>query len=248
MYPEGTDYLSGGYFITQPVSRDTGRSEGVLPDRLLSFSRCLFPRLPASWMFDWMLNDTEKACQQAADYGIPRDRAIAAREWTTKRYSEKVAHSGLFYQLETTRDFARRFLSDHPELEIFGLGLHGSLARDFLQEALPPDPSPIEGTDPTDGVNRSILRGQSLASGGEALGFELLGFDFNRYNLEHSWLCNGLEKDFHEDPGITPNRFGLIEKFEDAMTCADRIVRESIQAEPGLWLPWLIVQYPRTVF
>jgi hypothetical protein len=240
------DYLSGGYFITRTVKREAGRSEGVLPNRLLSFSDCLSPHLPAPWMLDWMLNDEREAIRQAADSGISLEATLAARKWTTRHYDDDVAHSGVFYRLETARDFLRKFLQNNPDWTICGLGLHSSLTARFLQEAIPPAPPNLNGVDPTDGVNRAIRSGLPLADGGEKLGFELLVFDFYSYNLEHSWLCNGLEVDFHEDPGVTPGRFGLIENFEDALACADRIVRENIQAEPGLWLPWLIVQYPQT--
>ncbi len=240
-------YLSGGYFLTRPMDRQSWQSEQILPDRILSFSNCLAPHLPEPWMFDWMLKDEQEAFRQAADSGISPEGTLAARKWTTRHYySEDVAHSGLFYQLETARDFAREFLSDNPKLEIFALGLHRSLVHGFLEEAIPQDPPNRDKTDPTDGVNRAIRSGLPLANGGKPLGFELLVFDFWSYNLEHSWLCNGLEVDFHENPGVTPGRFGLIEKFEDAVACTDRIVRENIPAEPGLWLPWLIVQYPRT--
>ncbi|HNY26122.1 MAG TPA: hypothetical protein PLA90_00965 [Candidatus Sumerlaeota bacterium] len=239
-------YLSGGYFLTRPVDRQSWQSAQILPDRILSFSQCLFPRLPAPWMFDWMLKDEQEAFRQAADSGISPKGTLAARKWTTRHYDADMAHSGLFYRLETARDFVREFLSHNPDWTICGLGLHSSLAKRFLQEAIPPAPPNSNGADPTDGVNRAIRSGLPLANGGVPLGFELLGFDFNSYNLEHSWLCNGLEVDFHENPGITLGKFGLIEKFEDARACADRIVRENIQAEPGLWLPWLIVQYPQT--
>lgn len=251
MSAELGNYISGGYFIAKPADRDAGRSEGLLPDKLLSFSTCIGPHLPDDWMFDWMKGkqgyDLEGRLQDAAEYGLAPDQARAAIAWTTQHYPEDVAHSGSFYTLETARDFAAKFLPYNNELAIYGLGLHQSLAHDFLQNGKPPDCQDIDDIKhTTDGVYHSIQLGGSVEDGSEALGFDLLVFDPYTYALGCSWLCNGLEREFKEKLGIIPNCLGLIDDFENALKCADLIVRENIPAEPGLWLPWLIARYSRS--
>ncbi|MBT8200830.1 MAG: hypothetical protein KJO36_09960, partial [Acidimicrobiia bacterium] len=71
--------------------------------------------------------------------------------------------------------------------------------------------------------------------------FEVLSYE---YGLEHSWLCNRLEDDALAELGVSPNpRTGLLDSRQDATAVADWINEGSIGAEPGLWLPWLIVEY-----
>ena len=64
------------------------------------------------------------------------------------------------------------------------------------------------------------------------------------YGIEHSWLCNSLERDAAEQLGVTPNSNGLIDLYDDADRVAEYANRDDVTTEPGLWLPWLIVQYP----
>lgn len=239
------NYFSGGYFIAKPANRVAGRSEGLLPDMLLSYSTCICPHLPDQWMFDWMKMEDEPDArlESAAGYGMVPEQAKAAIEWTTKHYPEDVAHSGSFYKLETARDFASRFLPHNKELAIYGLGLHKSLVRDFLKKAKPCDYQTIDAIEQTDGVYRSIQSGGHIGFGGENLGFDFLAFDPITCSLGCSWLCNGLECDFNENLGIFPVELGLIGDFESALACADLIVHEKIPVELGLWLPWLIVKY-----
>lgn len=238
------DYISGGYFITKPEDRDAGRNEDLLPEKLLSFSTCICGHLPDQWMFSWMkMGGPEARKYFAAEDGLAPDQAMAVIEWTTKHYPADVDLE-LFYKLETARDFTNRFLPDNKEQAIYGLGLHRSLTCGFLKECKPHDCQEIDDKEHTNGVYRSIQMCEPIAMGGQVLGFDLLALDPTTYNLDHSWLCNGLERDFNEKLGIIPNKLGLVDDFESALGCANLIVHEIIQAEQGQWLPWLIVQYP----
>jgi len=84
-----------------------------------------------------------------------------------------------------------------------------------------------------------ILAGNPVADGGVSLGFEPLVFDGSTPPC--SWLCNHLEVSVHRDLGIVPNRHGLIGTYDEARRCTDCISRDDVGAEPGLWLPWLVV-------
>jgi hypothetical protein len=84
----------------------------------------------------------------------------------------------------------------------------------------------------------ALGREQPLAGGGAALGFEPIVLNGG---LSCSWLCNGIDRAADHKLGIKTNAFGLIEHREDA----DRVVQYIREdgAEPGLWLPWLLVRY-----
>jgi hypothetical protein len=84
-----------------------------------------------------------------------------------------------------------------------------------------------------------VKRDQPLAAGGTVLGFEPL---VANGGLACSWLCNGLDRDAEEKLGIQTNAHGLIDSMADAARVV-RYIREDGHAEPGLWLPWLLVQY-----
>ena len=83
-----------------------------------------------------------------------------------------------------------------------------------------------------------------LEARGILQGFKVVSYE---YGLEHSWLCNSLEGDVNEQFGIAPNGRGLLDTFEEAATVAEYVNRDDVAAEPGLWLPWLVVQYPIAV-
>jgi hypothetical protein len=85
-----------------------------------------------------------------------------------------------------------------------------------------------------------LLLDRPMAQGGRVLGFEPLNYNIT---LGCSWLCNGLESDIARELDIHPNPSGLIEGFTAAQSCLAYITREDVEADPGLWLPWLIVDH-----
>ena len=55
---------------------------------------------------------------------------------------------------------------------------------------------------------------QSLARGGEPLGYEPLGFEGMNF---HTWLCHDTPKETVQRFGIRPNHRGFMNMLEDAM-------------------------------
>lgn len=239
------EFIAGGYFISKPVPCDAGRSEDLLPEMLLSYSGCICSHLPESWMFYWMTEEPESRIQNAGVYGISPEHAVAAIEWTTVQYqNNRVDYPGAFNSLDIAREFSSKYMPEQTEYSVYGLGLHKSFALDFLQKGKPYDLRDINDTNHIFGIYRAIQSGVPLAEGGERMGFDLLAFDPS-CDLGCSWLCNGLERDFHERLGIRPYHLGLIDKLEDATRCVAMIENHELdgEPEPGLWLPWLIVKY-----
>jgi hypothetical protein len=85
-----------------------------------------------------------------------------------------------------------------------------------------------------------ILKRRPVLETGTPLGFEPLGFNVG---LSCSWMCNGLEVTVNRDLGITPNPLGLISTLSEALQCVAHISQDHVGAEPGLWLPWLLVDH-----
>lgn len=133
------------------------------------------------------------------------------------------------------REFVERFVPDPAELVILGCGLHPEHAARQVHECRTPSERREYG------VFKMIEKRRALEGGGSPRGFEVLSYE---YGLEHSWLCNSLEREAFEQLGITPNELGLLDTFENASRVVDYVNRDDVGAEPGLWLPWMVVEYP----
>jgi len=112
----------------------------------------------------------------------------------------------------------------------------------FLEAAKPPDSKGKGGPVGTSGICDAVQKRRHVEAGGTVLGFEPMVYDLA---MSCSWLCNGLEVEAKEKLGISPNEHGFIGTAEDAARCVGHISREDVGAEPGLWLPWLIVEYSK---
>ena len=152
-----------------------------------------------------------------------------------------MAHVSAF-SLDIAKEIKKLFVPTTADVVIIELALHRKFIDAFCAEAAPPRTQ--EGYAPLgkQGRYEAIVKGRTIMPGGMQLGFEPLVFDGA---LSCSWLCNGLEKDIKEQCGISPNKYGFIELFEDACKCIEYISREDVGAEPGLWLPWLLIEIKR---
>jgi len=130
--------------------------------------------------------------------------------------------------------FVEMFLSTLPDIKVLELALHRTQTDQFCRKAEPPSPVGRHG------VHEAILKAKPPTEGERILGFEPLVFC---YGLSHSWLCNGLDATVAEHLKVRPNRYGFIETFDDACRCVNYIARDDTGAEPGLWLPWLIIEH-----
>ena len=70
----------------------------------------------------------------------------------------------------------------------------------------------------------------------------LLGEEYGEWF--HSFVCNALENEYLERLHISLNPNGLIDRYDDAVRAADHTNLDEVGAEPVLWLPWLISEYP----
>ena len=81
-----------------------------------------------------------------------------------------------------------------------------------------------------------------MPDGGWFLGWDLLAFEYGGVS-PHSWLCNGLEVEFHNRLGIRPNEHGFLDDWAKA-TEAAKICGVEELGEPLGWWAWAVVQYP----
>jgi len=230
-------FVAGGYFLTKLADRPEwvrATSDELLPGRLFSSSACVSGRLPGIWAHDWAKPAPDPALQE---WGIDSNRLPEIQEWVGERYMRGVKWETVFASPALAREFVRRFVGARGDLVLFGLGLHEADVGSFLEDTTP------VGDMGAGGVYETILAGQPMAEGGLRVGFEPLEDDSGSGQF-HSWLCNGVEQRAFEVYGVRPNQHGFIDHPEDAERIADAINQDLFPAEPGLWLPWLVVTYP----
>jgi hypothetical protein len=74
-----------------------------------------------------------------------------------------------------------------------------------------------------------------------SLGFEPLGYDYGGF---HSFICNSLEKDYSKDLHLPINEHGRFSELAACERAVEYTRLDSTGAEPALWQPWLVVEYP----
>jgi len=148
----------------------------------------------------------------------------------------------VFYTLESTRAAYQKFLAKTKGVRLIGLGVHRQDTAGFIKENTPPPPEPGNAPWGQSGYFHVLQKKERLADGGKLLGFEPL-VTYQRL-VGCSWLCNGLEEVAKEELGIRPNKLGLLKSYKEARRITDRINKGDIGAEPGVWMPWALIEYP----
>ncbi len=236
-----SDYVSGGYYLTRRVSRTEYMSPTLIPDKVLSASGCICEFFPDDWAIGWVTQSDEERTKEAAHFGISATDLPGVVEWATTTLSTAFGWPCSFYTLDAALEARAMFLPEALEIVVFGLGIHYSDVSDFVKAAEPPPPKPGIAAMGKTGIYECVKRGERIAPGGRAAGFELLATAYAL--LTCSWLCNGLEKDCAAQLGVGTNQQGFVQTYADASRCAEFISRDETGAEPGLWLPWLLTIY-----
>lgn len=242
-----SDYRSGGYVIARRTERAASRSADLLPERLLSASTCICPRVPDSWALRWVNITDDERLSAARAFGIGPDQLPAVIDWVTDAMdSGAFGWPNVFLSLTTARAFVHDCLPSVEGLALLGLGLPAAYVATFLREGAPGGPAArawghTGATPGTPAVYAAVREGATLVLGGSVVGFDLLGYD----GLAgfHSWLCNGLERLVYQAVHLRPNAVGLLSTLEEAQQALALIASAGVGKEPGVWLPWLVLRY-----
>jgi len=231
--PALSDFVFGGYVITRPITTAEFAHLETFDDQLVTASDCLAVFLPDAWTLSW----THEAKS--------RDRSLAAFGINPVQLDKLVPLVDDLFNRK--RLLWARFMSDWEAVEavleaakpssacrVLGLGIHADLVSGFIEDA-------GELQDPESTLVGLLSKRLLVPEGGSPLGFEILGFEAGCTSA-HSWLCN-LQRQVAERHGVHPELNGLLSHYQVAKQWADEITREQL-AEPVLWLPWLVVEYP----
>ena len=235
-----SQFISAGFLVTREVMRPPYVSEALLPPRMVSASGCIASFIPDTWCIEWTEDTVDRRVEDAAAFGLDSRGLADVTAWVTPRFDTSIRWPNVIVDLTTANELVSRFLDALPDARVLELALHTSMCEEFCQETEPPPQQPGFAPTGRQGVHEVILAHKPPTAGGRVLGFEPLVFD---YSLSCSWLCNSLDTVVHEALGIRPNQHGLIEAFGDARRCVQYISRDDVGAEPGLWMPWLIIDH-----
>jgi hypothetical protein len=235
------DEVAAGYLLLRPVLRASYMDEALLPDEIVSASECICPQFPDASAIDWVQASDETRFKALDAVGLPAAFRADARTWATDNFDVNFGWPGVFFTAVAANEARRQLFGDGSQVKVIGLGLPLQWVDAFIAEASPPPPADGFAAQGETGYLQMAKQLSPLAAGSQWLGFELLNVEFGQ--IVHSWLCNGLETHCADALGIRPGANGLIETLESADLCRNEIAREEVGAEPGLWLPWLLVEY-----
>lgn len=236
------DTISAGYLILRPTPRLSHHDEALLPTELVSASSCVCPQFPHDSTLSWVQTTDVKRAAALDAVGLAPDRRHEAIEWATSQVMTTFGFPNVFFTVAAALAARRRFFGDRSPNRVIGLGLPREHVARFLASADADRVAPGGQRTADMGFEQCVKRQQTLEPRGTLLGFELLVVESGGF-VNHSWLCNGLESHCATALGIKPGSNGLIDDLESANRCCDEIARPEVGAEPGLWLPWALVEY-----
>jgi hypothetical protein len=237
-----SDFISAGFLVTREVDRPSYVSAELLPARIVSASGCIASFVPDTWCIEWTNDTQESRIEDAGAFGLESQDLKEIIEWVTPRFDKSIRWPNVIIDLETAEELVCRFLRNLAHVKVLELCLHQSMVQEFCQEAEPPPQQPGFAPNGRQGVHEVILKEKLPTQNGYFLGFEPLVFD---YSLSCSWLCNSLDTQVEQALGIKPNQHGLIDSFDEAVKSVEYISRDEVGAEPGLWLPWLVIDHTK---
>jgi hypothetical protein len=237
-------FRSAGFLVTRRFPRPEYSAADLLPALMVSASSDLATFIPDDWCIAWCGVAPEDRRAAAARLGIPPDRVDGVVATVTSRIAaaERYGWPNISYTLEAAWEMVR---VGAPEggLTVLELGLAMVDVPALLEASTPPEPQPGAAPVGEPGVRIALRRDLPVLASGRPLGFEPLCFNTT---LGCSWLCNGLEVPVAHELGIRPNGVGLLSDSEEARRAVAYISRDDVGAEPGLWLPWLLLEHSTT--
>lgn len=290
MTEEMTCY-SAGYLIIGKRNREEWMDDRILPTKVVSASSCICGHYPYAWglfgswrtrrngvstfaVARWPLGQKSSYGEEIINsekdkLNLDRKSFSKLGKWIKKEYEAKhIEYPDIFLDLNTAREFHRKFLQHIPDLELIVIGFpkesidkyRKDLKRDqmwldaqsrllseipdavaFDEERLEPymqDEGDFKMKE--DGLLGILSRFEPIDPSGIILGFEILGGD-GCYNF-HSHICYSLETELREELGVEFNENGFIDSYEDAIR-STRYIEEGERGEPVDWYPCLIAKY-----
>lgn len=227
----GAHFLGGYYWIQGAFLEN----RPLLPQRFWSLSDCLCKIFPGTEALSWAKGDKDTQRHFREALSLSEREAEKLRAWVDARFNEgAIGWPSVFLSLDVAHQFGRLYLQDVPNLKLVATGLPQSNVLALVEDGVG------DASQGQSGVEAQLLKRLALPKEGwRRRGYEILGHDHGGF---HSFACNGLEEDYKDKLGIKLNAEGLIESLQEAALATDYTGRDDVGAEPGLWLPWLMLE------
>ena len=227
----GDKFILGGYYIVIPVDRPEWMDKGLVPEKIITISDCICDVVPGIWGLNWVKNREKQIERFKKILSISDSEFTDLENWVTNKFDDgSFGWQNGFSRIETAKEFRERYMLRVKESYILAIGLSEKDVDFFLNDQIPQGKM-------GETIVYSILKKKSVLEPKNVLGFDILGYDLSIF---HSYLCNGLEKVYYNEFGISPNKNGFFDVYEDAAKLANYTLDGHIGAEPALWQPWLV--------
>lgn len=223
------NFYLGGYYIIKPISMTDWMNNKVLHELVLSASRCIcnfYPDIDMIWNQSKENKETYRKTLMLDNHTYDE-----MEYWINDRFEKNFDFPDVFNNYESAVEFYDKYLGSLNDLRIIGIALPNKFRDIFLEEQ----------DDLRYGVCKNLSQSLRINMEGIVLGYEILGFEYGGF---HSYICNGLEDYYYDKYNLKLNDNGLISTLDEAEILADYTNREIEGAEPVLWLPWVLLEYP----
>ncbi len=234
---ELSDFISAGYYLTQPVVLDwiDEDIQKLMPEKVISLSSCISPCIPDT---GWR-HERDK-------FGLAEDVLDEMNVYFKEAFIQgKVDYPSTWYTLHEVHNFLAKFGQYLPDVMILGRGIHPDILPELQQEAHEHRTTMQKSNYGTHGIFEAILENQPIEGTGAKLGYEVVGINLG---LEHSMYCYQLIGDFAKQFNAKLNQYGFYDDFSLAKQYG---IKASAFYENGdsvgdcYWCPLLVVQYER---
>ncbi|MEH7451207.1 hypothetical protein [Gottfriedia acidiceleris] len=229
-------FISGGYYVIAPTIRQEYMDKEIIPDKIISVSECICDIHPEINVF-WG-GSKENKLKYIKDLNISVDKYKEIEIWIQDKFDmNEFEYPQIFPSLNLAKEFFSKFLNHVKDLRIIGIGLPNNYVDSFLDG----EGTINKSTEERSGIENVLIKKEFISSDtGSIKGYEVLGYESNTF---HSYLCNGLEKDFKNQLDFSLNEDGFIKTLDEAERCCDIANEEDLGTEPVFWLPWAIFEY-----
>lgn len=229
-------FISGGYYLISSLERPDYMDKEVIPNVIFSASECLCDFHPSINIL-WGKSKNEKE-KYAEKLKISQSTYQDIEDWVGDMFEKEVfVYPQLFTTVDLAKEFYNKFLNHLNDIQIIGIGLPEEYVDEFIKYESTLNKTRKE----REGIENLVLHNVEVENkAAKIIGYEVLGFEFGTF---HSYLCNGLEKDFKKHFTFVLNENGLIPTLEESARYCVYSNNEDVGTEPVLWLPWAIFKY-----
>jgi hypothetical protein len=227
------NYILGGYFLVIPATRADYMDQVLLPETIISVSECICGVLPSMGIF--RTSDKVQFVDRIKKTIRLDDNEFSNLEkWLTKKFNNKLFDwPSCFADIDTAKEFQKRFLQKVNEVYLIAIGLTENEAEIFIEEQ-----RALGGVgNIRETVMVNLFQKKIDIDINNIIGFDILGLDTDYF---HSYLCHGLEKGFYKELGIKPNNLGLYACYQDASKAMKYIETNELELEEALWQSWVV--------